>query len=264
MSLDWYRARRAEKRIGGFGPAGWVAAAVFIAILIPAVNGFSWQFFLLESVWRVWDYPGVYWVVLNVSHPLAFSLPYPGISILSVLPVMIGMKLAPVRLRLWRYVLLFAAGAAAASIAYHLYKPMSSMLYGGPEWLLSIVPASIAVLATFLCTRSWIVSLSWLAVVPLMLAEHLYYASPMSGFVITFPQQMNTGFELTPVWVVSFLIPGLASWWWARTLRRELFKPETCQFCGYSILGIAGSVCPDCGVQSEEPAAEESSITPTP
>ncbi|MFT5423108.1 MAG: hypothetical protein ACI89L_000881 [Phycisphaerales bacterium] len=253
MGLDWFRARRTEKRIGGFGPVGWVAAAVFLAILIPSVSGFSWQFLLLESIWRVWDYPGVYWYILKVMFPLSISVPYPGITVLSVLPVMIGMKLAPVRLGLWRYALLFAAGTVAPLIAYHLYKPMSSMLYGGPEWLLSIVPAAIAVVATYVCTRSWVVSLSWLAVVPLTLTEHLYYSSSMSGFVITFPQLMNTSFELTPVWVVSFMIPGVASLWWARMLRRELFKPETCRACGYSTSGIAGELCPECGAALQIP-----------
>jgi|GEM_PF-6418065 len=256
MSLDWYRARRASKPITGFGWRGELALGVFLGILIPELLGFSWQFFVLESIWRVWDWPALYYLVPRMM-PLSVSLFMPEFSPLSVLPVFIGMGIAPVRFGRWRWGGLFAASLVVPYGMYVGYTYSLPYFRVGPEWFWTVCSLTIGAGLVWLATRSKFLALVWLGMIPCALILPAYWRSPLADW-LDIPVNLLLGGNTT--WPLPgyamFLLTGLAAIWWGVRVRRELQLPGRCLGCGYELSGLNADNCPECGKGLRGGAAE--------
>lgn len=250
-----------EKRITGFGPVGWVASAVFVGILWSHLAGFDWQFFVLESIWRVWDWPGVYWFVVHVMHPLSLTLPIPGFNIVSVLPILIGMRIAPVRLGWWSYALVLATASVTPPLAFWLGPQYLAAMMTGGSWRFILPGLVFGFAVTRIATRSWIVAASWFAILPMTWIDDRILQSTARWGTIPLQTFTGWGFDVTLAWLATAALPGAVSIWWAIRLKQRLFAPGYCRECGYCVDGISGGVCPECGEPLSQadvvPVAEE-------
>jgi hypothetical protein len=266
-------------RLWGFGWAGWALLAIAIVLLVVLISGYDLRFAIMSVLTDWFGSQAPIWFVLLVIHPHAvqysllsagfgwlFSSSYFGLAPMAI--VWIAMRIHPRRSGWWRYGLVGVLGLTSPVLygvplqRFIVLNGLSTQAALTLQWSLAaaLVAAVLAVVLPGWRAKLAAVGLVVVGTLPMIDATR-FFAGRGLGLYDTW---MSTLIEWcwTPAWLV-LLLP------YAIIARRRLPGPNDCAGCGYSLAGLTGDTCPECGRTSgglgqDDAPPSHPPTTPTP
>lgn len=245
-----------SKPILGFGPIGWIAAAIALCIVALALTGYDFQY---HFIWLIHDCLGsaaTMWYVthLHIFHGLSLQNPY--FSLIGAAFAVAALFIAPRPAGWWRYALIIFWGVIRPALLPYEANWLISMY----RWLLSFhLDVYIAHTEAWLCMEFITSALLWtITGSRMVLVISTAASAAVFIFLMTYGPigaifyRQPEGFLLCAFW--NGTIGGALLWWAIRA--RVAIRPErACPHCGYDLQGLPHNRCPECGTTPSQPIA---------
>ena len=260
--------KRIKDPLLGFGWAGYICAAILIALIAALVAGVEIRYEILKLIQTTL---GVEAMMLFVIHlPFAgFSIGGVSISVTTGVAILIAFKVAPYRINPLLQLAVFLLCAGWFLVPLKTYRVVGRALFGSLSfanyYLLEIVGTVLIGLVVFYLTRSRFVAAMWALAVAVASINALWFAN--SGISPPGTVSLFTAFDLAEYTSLSlafdtFTMGSLVLW--AILERRKIFPDQMCQSCEYNLAGLSGdATCPECGrKQAAIPIPPAASMAP--
>ena len=262
--------RRIHKPLLGFGPAGYVLAAIFLALLIPSLAGVDMQYetqklitvlFGADAMMRATAYGQIFYLQ-------QFDM---GINLITACAGLVAFKIAPSRIKRRNQLAWFCLSALWIAPTLILYNAIvqvygHSTIHSGLKSIyltmsLGTLGVTVAGLFAGYITRSKIVSIGWAIALVLNLLQigQLY-----TGFYTWFDWPLISlgSFWISTSFIFFYLCSSGSLLLWAILERRKPIPESLCHNCDYDLAGLAPSApCPECG---KAPTPNKPAPTPAP
>ncbi len=239
-------AAPSAKPLVGFGPAGWVAAAIFVVLAALVLAGFDMQGALLTAIYNAFGGDAPNWYVVHIQAGHWISLRAPTYGLISLLYFLPALAIAPFRIPWWKYALVVIWALVHPLLLWYrlVLSPLATLLPNDPGALIlaQCVHELSTVFLLWLITRSRRVFLLSLAAT-IAVNSISYGLTVAPGLLATTPWVNLTDSILGPAWHLAIAATLLG---WAISARLSANPPQ-CPQCGYHLRFIASPRCPECG-----------------
>jgi len=259
-------AEAARKPLLGFGPAGWLALPVLVALLAVVATGDDLRYAIQKLIADNLGIPPLMdFTTYGIVHTGLGAGTWPPVGRFgptSMAIVLVALAIHPRRAGLCRPAMIWLLGLFGPALVLRgmsdtafrrLTGDTANWEIGGIVWLFA------AATAIWLATRSWRVGLPAGACLALPVAAEItaFLAQtddlPRSlGSLSLYHRQLSL--------LMHASLAGVL-WTWAIRARRGVIPPYACQHCGYDVRSIPPP-CPECGTRS--PSVDLPRPTPPP
>jgi hypothetical protein len=248
--------QRTKAPLLGFGPAGYIALAIFLALLIPILLGVDLRYELQKLILYIF---GVDAMMKATVYTWIFYFPLFGmsISLITACAGLLAFNFAPFRIKRRIQLAWFALCALWIPLThlscYYIIRanPQSPSIASldGPYQLLVLELLGVIFAGWFAVslTRSRIVAVSWaLALLLNLIQIGQLYAGIFTIFDVRFIRLGYYGFSTYAI--LLFLCTSASLLAWAIIERRKPIPEIPCPICLYDLVGIPENTpCPECG-----------------
>ncbi len=250
--------QRAIKPLLGFGPAGYILVAIFLALLIPTLMGIDLRYELQKLIIYIF---GADAMLSATAYTMLFSTTVfgMGINLITACVGLVAFNIAPFRIKRQNQLAWFCLCAfwiaptlILNNIIVHIFG--HSTIYSGFTSIyltMSLGTLGVLVAGGFAVyiTRSKIVAISWATALVLdLLPIAMFYSS---GFYALFdwPLIIPGNFGISTVEIFFYLCSSGSLLTWAIIERRKPAPPSNpCPNCAYDLAGLPQNIpCPECG-----------------